>query len=87
MINLKDLKSLSKNLKTFANFEGENELFKSVIYGIMFLKQESFHQLAGTRPNRDDTQEVLGGELFFDLIDIEPETSLDKTLFRFVDRS
>ena len=34
-------KSIERFKKTLANFEGENELFNSVIYGKMFLKQEN----------------------------------------------
>ena len=52
----------------------------------MFYKLETYQQQAGIKPKNEDAQKVLGGELYFDLIDIEPETLLDKTLFGFFDR-
>ena len=36
--------------------------------------------------NKKDAQKILGDNLYFDLIEIEPETMLDKTLFGFFER-
>ena len=44
----------------------------------MFYKQKNYQQLAGIKPK--DAQRVLGDGLYFDLMDIESETLLDKTL-------
>ena len=52
----------------------------------MFYKLETYQQQAGIKPKKEDAQKVLGDKLYFDLIDIEPETLLDKTLFGFFDR-
>ena len=46
-------KSVEKFKKTLANFEeSKNELFDAVVYGLMFLKQENFQQLAGILPKK-----------------------------------
>ena len=80
-------KSVENFKKTLFNFsEVENQLFNAVIYGLMFYKLETYQQQAGIKPKKEDAQKVLGDELYFDLIDIEPETLLDKTLFGFFDR-
>ena len=39
-----------------------------------------------TEPDREKAQEVLGDDLYFELLRIKPETLLDKTLFGFFDR-
>ena len=48
----------------------------------MFYKQ----QLADVKPKKEDAQQVLGDSLYFDLLEIEPETHLDNALFGFFDR-
>ena len=59
-------KSAEKFKKTLANFEeSKNELFDAAVYGLMFLKQKKFQQIAGIRPNKDDAQKILGDKLFF----------------------
>ena len=45
----------------------------------MFYKRES--QLANLKQKKEDAQKGLGYDLYFDLIEIEPETLLHKTLF------
>ena len=77
------MKSLSKDFKkTLANFdESKNKLFDAVIYGLMFLKQDNFQQIAGIHPKKGKAQKILGDKLFFDLIEIEPETVLVLGLF------
>ena len=80
-------KSVENFKKTLFNFsEVENQLFNAVIYGLMFYKLETYQQQAGIKPKKEDAQKVLGDKLYFDLIDIEPETLLDKTFFGFFDR-
>lgn len=37
------------------------------------------------QPDKEKAQEVQGDDLYFGLLEIEPETLLDKTLFRFLD--
>ena len=56
-------------------------MFNAVIYGLMFYKQKNYQQLAGIKPKKEDAQQVLGDDLYFDLMGIELETQLDKTLF------
>ena len=59
-------KSVEKFKKTLANFEeSKNELFDTAVYGLMFLKQDNFQQIAGIRPKKDDAQKILGDKLFF----------------------
>ena len=52
----------------------------------MFYKLETYQQQAGIKPKKEDAQKVLGDQLYLNLIDIEPETLLDNTLFGFFDR-
>ena len=76
-----------KNFRTRFNFNKvENQLFNATIYGLMFYKLETYQQQAGIRPKKENAQKVLGDKLYFDLIDIEPETLLDKALLGFFDR-
>ena len=64
---------------TLLNFgKVENYLFDSVIYGLMFYKREG--QLANLKQKKENAQKVLGDDLYFDLIEIAPETLLDKTI-------
>ena len=69
---------------TLVNFSNiKNYLFNSIIYGLMCYKTDKFKQLAGSKLDKTDPQKVLGDDLYFDLLEIEPETLLDKTLFGF----
>ena len=43
-------------------------------------------QLAGSIFDKNDAQKVLGDDLYFNLLEKEPETLLDKTLFGFFER-
>ena len=52
----------------------------------MFYKQKNYQQLADVKPKKKDAQQVLEDALYFELMDIESETLLDKTLFEFFDR-
>ena len=52
----------------------------------MFYKQKNHDQLAGVKPKKEDAQQILGDDLYFKLLEIESETLLDKTHFRFFDR-
>ena len=49
----------------------ENQLFFTVIYGLMFKKNEK------EQIRKDNAPEVLGDELFFDLKEIEVQSMLD----------
>ena len=49
----------------------ENQLFFTVIYGLMFKKNEK------EQIRKDNAREVLGDELFFDLKEIEVQSMLD----------
>ena len=80
-------KSVKNFRRTRFNFNKvENQLFNAAIYGLMFYKLETYQQQAGIKPKKENAQKVLGDKLYFDLIDIEPETLLDKALFGFFDR-
>ena len=80
-------KSVKNFRRTRFNFNKvENQLFNAGIYGLMFYKLETYQQQAGIKPKKENVQKVLGGKLYFDLIDIEPETLLDKALLGFFDR-
>ena len=69
---------------TLVNFSNiKNYLFNSIIYGLMYYKTDKYKQLAGSKLDKTDPQKVLGDDLYFDLLEIEPETLLDKTLFGF----
>ena len=80
-------KAAKKFKKTLFNFCAvENHLFDAVIYGLMLYKLDTYQQQASVKPKKEDAQKVLGDYLYFDLIEIEPETLLDKTLSGFFDR-
>ena len=80
-------KAAKKFKKTLFNFCAvENHLFDALIYGLMLYKLDTYQQQASVKPKKEDAQKVLGDYLYFDLIEIEPETLLDKTLFGFFDR-
>ena len=49
----------------------------------MYYKTDKYKQQAGLILDKNDTQKVLGDDLYFDLLEIEPETLPDKTLFGF----
>ena len=73
--------------KTLVNLsKTKNYLFNSVIYGLMYYKSDRCKQLAGTTLGKNDTLKALGDDLYFDLLKIESETILDKTLFGFFER-
>ena len=59
----------------------ENHLFYSVIFGLMFCKAKNCKNI-----NLLDAQKVLGDYLYFDLMEIEDETMLDKTIFGYFDK-
>ena len=46
----------------------ENHLFYAVIYGLMYYKTDK------ANIKKEDAQKVLGDDLYFDLLEIEPET-------------
>ena len=52
----------------------------------MFNKQDNIGYLSGKHPDKKNTQKTLGDQLYFDLLEIEPQTLLDWTLFGFFDR-
>ena len=54
-------------------------MFYSTINGLMFYK-------GATNFKKYQAQETLGDSLYFDLLDIEQKTILDKTHFGFFDR-
>ena len=58
----------------------ENHLFYAVIYGLMYYKTDK------ANIKKEDAQKVLGDDLYFDLLEIEPETLLDKSLFGHFER-
>ena len=49
----------------------------------MYYKTDKHKQLVGSILDKNDAQKLLGDDLYFDLLEIEPETLLDKTLFGF----
>ena len=60
--------------------EVENHLLFAVIYGIMYHKTDT------ENIKKEDAQEILGNDLYFDLLEIEPNTLLSKSLFGFFQR-
>lgn len=58
----------------------ENHLFYAVIYGLMYYKTDK------ANIKKEDAQKVLGDDLYFDLLEIEPETLLDKSLVGHFER-
>ena len=72
----KSAENLKKTL--LRSDEVENHLFFSVVYGIMY------HQNIDTENiKKEDVQKILGENFYFHLLEIEPETMLDKSLFGF----
>ena len=61
--------------------EVENHLFFSVIYGIMHHKN-----IDTENKKKEDAQKILGESFYFDLLEMEPETMLDESLFGFFQR-
>ena len=49
----------------------------------MCYETDKYKQLAGSILHKNEAQKVLCDDLHFDLLEIEPETLLDKTLFGF----
>ena len=74
-------KSVEHFKKTLLKFdEVENHLLFAVIYGIMYHKTDT------ENIKKEDAQEILGNDLYFDLLEIEPNTLLSKSLFGFFQR-
>ena len=74
----KGAENFKKNLLKFE--EVDNRLFYSVIYGLMFYKQDN----DTSKLDKKNAQKMLGDDLYFALIEIQPETMLDKILFGFL---
>ena len=62
----------------------KNYLFDYVIFGLMFYKQDKNKELANVKPKKENVQTILGDDLYFDLLEIEFQTFLDKMLFSFL---
>ena len=74
-------KSIEKLKNTLKNFEdSENQLFDAVIYGIVH------HRRIDETIVREKIVEVLGGNFFDELKEIEEEIKLDRALFGYFDR-
>ena len=52
----------------------DSHLFDAVIYGLMYYKMDK------ANIKKDNAQKVLDEDLYFDLLEIQPETLLDKSL-------
>ena len=67
--------------KTLKNFrDSENQLFDSVIYGVMF------HKSNGETLDQDRVIEVLGEDFYNNLLKVKDKVKLDRTIFGFFDR-
>lgn len=55
--------------------EVENHLLFAVIYGIMYHKTDT------ENIKKEDAQEILGNDLYFDLLEIEPNTLPAQQIF------
>ena len=76
-------KSVEHFKKTLLKFdEVENHLLFAVIYGIMYHKTDT------ENIKKEGAQEILGNDLYFDLLEIEPNQQIfiDKSLFGFFQR-
>ena len=76
-------KSVEHFKKTLLKFdEVENHLLFTVIYGIMYHKTDT------ENIKKEGAQEILGNDLYFDLLEIEPNQQIfiDKSLFGFFQR-
>lgn len=63
------------------NFDGfKNYFFYAFIYGLMYQKTDQLNI------KKDDPRNILCDELYFDLLEIEPSTMLDKSLFSHFER-
>lgn len=74
-----------QNIKKFnsalLNFDGfKNYFFYAFIYGLMYQKTDQLNI------KKDDPRKILCDELYFDLLEIEPSTMLDKSLFSHFER-
>lgn len=67
-----------KTLQCFSDDSIQNHFFYSVIYGVMYQKSTK-------TPELEFAAEVLGGDFFLKLKEIEPDTLLDHTIFGFFD--
>lgn len=75
-------KSAENFKKTLLRFDGvEKHLFFPVIYRIMYHKNTDTENI-----KREDAQKIFGESFYFDLLEIEPKTMLDKSLFGFFQR-
>lgn len=71
--------NVEKLKNTLLKFDGvENHLFFAVIYGLMYQKTENKDTI-----KKEDAQKILGNDLYFELLEIEPSTLLDQSLFGF----
>ena len=52
----------------------------------MYYKTDKHKQLAGSILDKNDAKRLLGDDQYFDLLEIEPETLLDKTLSGFFEQ-
>ena len=67
--------------KTLKNFrDSENQLFDSVIYGVMF------HKSNGETLDQDRVIEVLGEDFYNNLLKVKDKIKLNRTIFGFFDR-
>ena len=67
--------------KTLKNFgDSQNQLFDSVIYGVMF------HKSNGETLDQDRVIEVLGEDFYNSLLKVKDKVKLDRTIFGFFDR-
>ena len=74
-------KSGEKFKKTFKNFgDGKNELFDAVIYGVIFYKSDS--QVT----NQNRIAEVLGDDLYNELLVIKDNIKLHRALLGYYNR-
>ena len=74
-------KSVKKFKDTLQNFKNSgNPFFDSILYGIMFKISE------GKILKKDKANDVLGKNFYEELLEINDDTQLDKTLFGFFDR-
>ena len=74
--------SIEKFKKILLKFDDiENHLFYAVIYGLMYKRTDNKNSI-----RKEDAQKILGDELYFDLLQIESSTLLDKSLFGFFGR-
>ena len=89
-VDFDEFKGFEKSAEIFKNGllkfgRIDNYLFYVIIYDLMYYYKQNSDTLE-PKLNKKDAQKILGDNLYFDLIEIEPETMLDKTLFGFFER-